>query len=207
MKRDVSDPWESDYVDEKMAKALAHPLRAEILAEVNRGIISPKLFAQRHALEVSNVSYHFRQLERYECVEVVEERKRRGSTEHFYKATRRALFDGRSWDNLPSSVKEVLSGAAFTDVLNAVSDAMATGTFDARGGRFFAWKTTLLDDQGWEEIADIHREAARETVAAAKRAKKRIGESDQPGVPSTYAFLFFESPWLNREPPEDPKVK
>lgn len=202
----MSDPWESDYVDEKLAKALAHPLRRLILAEANRGILSPKQFAQRHAKEVSNVSYHFRQLEKFDCVEVVEEKKRRGSTEHFYKATRRALFDGKSWEELPKSLREEVSGEAFTNVLNAVSDAMATGTFDARDERFLVWNTNPLDEEGWEEIADIYRKAARKTIAAEQRAKKRVQESGEPGIPSTWALLFFESPWPKREPPDVPKA-
>jgi DNA-binding transcriptional ArsR family regulator len=201
--RDVSDPWESDYIDEKIAKAVAHPVRALILAEANKQILSPKQFAQRHELEVSNVSYHFRQLEKYDCVEVVEEKKRRGSTEHFYKATRRALFDGKSWDGLPQSVKEEVSGDTFTNIISAVSDAMLMGTFDARNERFLVWNKTLLDEEGWQEIADIYRGAVRKTMAAEKRATKRVNESDKPGIPSTWAFLFFQSPWMKPEPKDE----
>jgi hypothetical protein len=172
-----------------------------ILAEVNKGVISPKTLAQRHELVVSNVSYHFRKLEELECVEVVAEKKVRGAVEHFYKATRRALFDGKPWDNLPQSVKEEWSGDTFGNILKRVSDAMAMSTFDARNERFLVWNKQLLDEDGWREIADIYRKAARKTVAAEKRARKRVEESGDEGIPSTWAFLFFQSPWL--EPPSD----
>lgn len=195
----MNDPGDSDYIDGKMAKALAHPMRALILAEVNKGILSPKVFAHRHDEDVSNVSYHFRELEKYDLIEVVEEKKVRGAIEHFYKAKRRALFDGSSWNNLPHNVKEDMSGDTFTNILNAVADAMVTGTFDARDERFLVWNTELLDEQGWNEIADIYRKAARKTVAAEKRAKKRVEASDKPGVPSTWVYLFFQSPWLKDE--------
>jgi DNA-binding transcriptional ArsR family regulator len=200
------DPSNSDYVDENMAKALAHPVRVLILAEVNKGMISPKMFADRHDLVLSNVSYHFRQLEKYECVEVVKEQKVRGAVEHLYKATRRALFDGKSWDDLPQSLKEEVSGDCFTNILNAVSEAMAMGTFDARNERFLVWNKQLLDEQGWLEIANIYREAARKTVATEKRARERVEESGEEGVPSTWAFLFFQSPWME-EPPEEQEGK
>ena len=195
------DPSNSDYVDENMAKALAHPVRVLILAEVNKGIISPKMLAERHDLVLSNVSYHFRQLEKLECVEVVEEKKVRGAIEHFYKATRRALFDGKPWDDLPQSVKEEWSGDTFGNILKRVSDAMAMSTFDARNERFLVWNKQLLDEQGWKEIADIYRKAAHKTAAAEKRALKRVEESGEEGIPSTWAFLLFQSPWLE-EPPE-----
>jgi hypothetical protein len=190
------DPSNSDYVDRNMAKALAHPVRVLILAEVNKGVLSPKRFALRHDLVVSNVSYHFRELEKFECVEIVAEKKVRGAVEHFYKATRRALFDGKPWDNLPQSVKEEWSGDTFGNVLKRVSDAMAMGTFDARNERFLVWNKQLLDEDGWEEIAEIYRKAAYKTAAAEKRARKRVEESGEEGIPSTWAFLFFQSPWL-----------
>jgi len=186
-----------------MAKAIAHPIRALILAEANKRILSPKQFAEHHGQEVSNVSYHFRKLEELGCVEVVDERKRRGSTEHFYKAIRRALFDGKSWDNLPQSVKEEVSGDTFTNILNAVSDAMLMGTFDSRNERFLVWDKQPMDEEGWEEVASIYREAAHRTIEAVKRATERVEKSDQPGILSTYAFLFFQSPWMEPERPKD----
>jgi DNA-binding transcriptional ArsR family regulator len=196
-----NDPQNLDYVDESIAKALAHPVRVLILAEANKRILSPKQFADRHDLVVSNVSYHFRQLEKYKCVEVVREKKVRGAIEHFYKATRRALFDGKPWDELPLSVKEDMSGDTFANILKRVSDAMAMGTFDARNERFLVWNKQLLDEEGWREIADIYRTAARKTMAAETRARKRVEESGAEGIPSTWAFLFFQSPWM--EPPAD----
>ncbi|MGN6257434.1 MAG: hypothetical protein ACTHN3_06755 [Solirubrobacterales bacterium] len=198
------DPSNSDYVDRNMAKALAHPIRVLILAEANKGKISPSRLSRRHDLVVSNVSYHFRKLEELGCLEVVEEKKVRGAVEHFYKAIRRALFDGKPWDNLPQSVKEEWSGDTFGNVLKRVSDAMAMGTFDARNERFLVWNKQLLDEQGWKEIADIYRKAAHKTAAAEKRARKRVEESGEEGIPSTWAFLFFQSPWL--EEPEDDEM-
>lgn len=198
------DPSNSDYVDENMAKALAHSVRALILAEANKAVISPKMVAEKHDLVVSNVSYHFRKLEKLECLELVKEEKVRGAVEHFYKATRRALFDGRPWDNLPQSVKEEWSGDTFGNVIKRVADAIALGTFDARNERFLVWSKQLLDEQGWKEIADIYRKAAYKTAAAAKRARKRVEESGEEGIPSTWAFLFFQSPWLE-EPSDDEK--
>jgi DNA-binding transcriptional ArsR family regulator len=195
----VNDPSDSDYIDENMAKALAHPARALILAEINKGILSPKQFALRHDENVSNMSYHFRVLEKYGLIELLEEKKVRGAIEHFYKAKRRALFDGSSWNDLPQNVKEDMSGDTFTNILNAVSDAMLTGTFDARDERFLVWDTQRIDEQGWNEIVGIYRKAALKTIAAAKRAVKRVEASGEPGVPNTYVFLFFQSPWLKDE--------
>lgn len=186
-----------DFVDQKIAKAVAHKDRALMLAELNKvPQLSPKEFADRHGMEVSNVSYHFRRLEEFGCAEVVHEEKKRGSTEHFYRATRRALFDGKAWDDLPLSVKEEMSADTFTNIIGLVADAMRAGTFDARNERFLVRFERLLDEQGWTEVANIYRDAIRKTLKAADRSQNRVEASEDPGagIPSAFAFLFFQFP-------------
>jgi DNA-binding transcriptional ArsR family regulator len=194
-------PWEPDYIDDQLAKAVAHPTRAQILAEANERVMSPNQFARRHDLDVSLVSYHFRQLEKAECIELVAEVPVRGATEHFFKATRRALFDGKAWDNLPETIKNKISGRTVTDLLGAISEAMLEETFDERDDRALAWDKVLLDTKGWEEIETIFRQAIFATLKAAADAEERVAESDEEGMLASWAFLFFKSPF--KEPDSD----
>jgi DNA-binding transcriptional ArsR family regulator len=199
-----ADSGNSDFLDQRIAKAVAHGKRALMLAELNKvAMLSPKEFAERHDMPVSNVSYHFRRLEELGCAEVAREQKVRGSTEHFYRATRRALFDGKAWDDLPLNVKEEMSADTFTNIIGLVADAMRAGTFDARNERFLVRFERLLDEKGWTEIAAIYRDAVHKTMKAADSAQKRVEESKYPGagIPSAFAFLFFQYPW--RKPDED----
>lgn len=198
----MTNPWYSDYIDDQLAKAIAHPIRAQILAEANEKVMSPAQFARRHDLDVSKVAYHFRELaERYDCLELVGEAPVRGSTEHFYKATRRALFDGKSWDNLPETIKNKISGETITHLLDAISEAMLEETFDERDDRSLAWDKVLLDEQGWEEISSIFRECIYRTLNAASQSNARLAESEEEGTLASWAFLFFKSPFNE---PEDP---
>ena len=48
----------------------------------------------------------------------------RDSTQHFYRATKRVLFDGKAWDDLPPSVKARVSSRMFSDFLEVVTAAM-----------------------------------------------------------------------------------
>lgn len=195
-------PWEPDYIDERLAKAIGHPTRAQILAEANERVMSPNQFAKRHDLDVSRVSYHFRQLEKFECLELVAEVPVRGSTEHFYKATRRALFDGKAWDNLPETIKNKISGRTVTDLLGAIAEAMLEETFDERDDRHLAWDKVLLDIQGWEEIEAIFRDAIYRTLKAASDSELRLDKSGEEGTLASWAFLFFKSPF--KEPDAEP---
>ena len=187
--------WNQDYIDRDLAKAIGHPTRAQILAEANERVMSPKQFAQRHDMDVSKVSYHFRQLEKYECLEIVAEVPVRGATEHFYKATRRALFDGQSWDNLPETVRNRISGRTVTDLLGAVSEAMLEETFDERGDRALAWDKVLLDEEAFKQIASIFRDAVYKTMEISEEAKARLEASGEEGMLASWAFLFFKSPF------------
>jgi DNA-binding transcriptional ArsR family regulator len=188
-------PWEPDYIDDELARAIGHPTRAQILAEANERVMSPSQFAKRHELDVSQVAYHFRQLEKYECLEIVAEVPVRGSTEHFYKATRRTLFDGKAWDNLPETIKNKISGRTVTDLLEAISEAMLEETFDERDDRALAWDKVLLDERGWTEIESAFREAIFKTLKAASDAELRLADSGEQGVLASWAFLFFKSPF------------
>lgn len=193
--------WGPDYIDDELARAISHPTRAQILAEANERVMSPSQFAKRHDMDVSAVSYHFRQLEKFECLEVVAEVPVRGSTEHFYKATRRTLFDGKSWDNLPETIKNKISGRTVTDMLEAIAEAMLEETFDECEDRALAWDKVLLDKQGWTEVQAIFREAIFRTLKAASDAELRVEESGAQGMLASWAFMFFKSPF--KEPESD----
>ena len=77
-----------DSVEQIVAKAFAHPLRVQILIILNERVASPNLLAQELDQSLNLVAYHVRVLEKYDCIELVDTKQRRGATEHFYRATR-----------------------------------------------------------------------------------------------------------------------
>jgi DNA-binding transcriptional ArsR family regulator len=81
-------------IDQRLAKALSSPLRAEALALISEGVDSPKLIAEQLDLDVRNVAYHVRVLKKLGCIELAETRPRRGVVEHAYRLTERALGKG-----------------------------------------------------------------------------------------------------------------
>jgi DNA-binding transcriptional ArsR family regulator len=198
----VGNSWFSDYIDDDLAKAISHPTRAQILSDANERIMSPTQFARRHEMDVSNVAYHFKQLaDRYHCLELVAEVSRRGSTEHFYKATRRALFDGKAWEALPETVKNKISGRTVSDLLGAIAQAMLVETFDERDDRILAWDRVLVDERGWQEIANVLNQAMLKTMKVAEAATARLVASEDEAILASWAMMFFKSPF--REPELD----
>lgn len=73
--------------DQRLLKALAHPLRAKALPLFAEGTVSPIQVARRLDVDVSHLAYHIRVLRRLGFIELVETKQRRGALEHFYRAT------------------------------------------------------------------------------------------------------------------------
>jgi DNA-binding transcriptional ArsR family regulator len=121
-------------LDEKLAKAMGHPVRAQIISYLEKhGVSSPKEMAVAGLAEgkLPNVSYHVRILEEYGCIELVEEEAVRGSTAHYYRATTRMLLDIDAWRKLNKGTKKAISIVAVQETIEGISEAMEQDTFDS----------------------------------------------------------------------------
>ena len=67
----------------RIAKALAHPLRAQILQRLGERVSSPGDLADELGAPLGVVSYHVRMLRDYHCVELVRTEPVRGALQHF----------------------------------------------------------------------------------------------------------------------------
>jgi len=200
-----TEPGEIEYVDGTMAKAMAHPLRVQILAALNKRVMSASGFAKTYGEKLQNTSYHFRILKEYGLIEEVESQPVRGSTEHFYAAVKRVLFDGRAWDELPPSVKAQVSARILSDFLEAVATAMDGETFDSSDERMAVWVQQRLDEQGWVEAVAAERELVHKMEDIYRGSKHRLLEAGAPegGMLGTFGVFLFESPPAKQQWPED----
>src|SRR3954469_4187972 len=88
----------------RIAKALAHPLRARILQRLGERVASPAELAVELDASLGVVSYHVRMLHDYAGVELVRTEPRRGALQHFYRATARPNLDAEQWRTLPAGL-------------------------------------------------------------------------------------------------------
>jgi DNA-binding transcriptional ArsR family regulator len=110
----------------RIAKALAHPLRARILQRLGERVASPGDLALELGAPLGVVSYHVRMLRDYDCVELVRTEPRRGAL-HFYRATARPTLDEDQWKTLPSILRKELSGETLAGIHRPQRHAAATG--------------------------------------------------------------------------------
>jgi DNA-binding transcriptional ArsR family regulator len=138
-----------------MAKALAHPLRVQLLAGLNEGVASPNELAKKLGEPLTNVSYHVRMLHDLGCIELVETEPRRGALEHYYRAIVRPFFGDRDWKRLPKNARGSISDAVLQLVWEDSAEAIKTGLFDEREDRHLSRSVLCVDEQGWEELNEL----------------------------------------------------
>ena len=104
----MSTKIERQKTTQNRIKAMNHPLRAALLRILVERTSSPAEMARELDEDLSNVSYHTKQLVGFECAELISTRPVRGALEHFYRATERHLVDTAEWDDLDPMMAENL---------------------------------------------------------------------------------------------------
>lgn len=168
-------------VDSRLAKALAHPLRVQLLAALNEGVASPNELAKRLGEPLTNVSYHVRMLHDLGTIELVKTEPRRGALEHYYRAVVRPFFADKDWKKLPRNARGSISDAVLQLIWEDTAEAIKAGQFDEREDRHLSRSVLLVDDEGWEDLQDLLAETLDRAMAiqadSVSRASKDGGET------------------------------
>ncbi|MCW2989397.1 MAG: transcriptional regulator, ArsR family, partial [Solirubrobacterales bacterium] len=194
-------------IDQRLVRALGHPVRVQALIILNERIASPNEISKELDQTVGHVSYHIKVLKECECIELVDTAPRRGAMEHYYRATDRAFLDASEWASLPSSIRPGLSASLLQTIMNDASDALMSGTFDKRIDRHLSWTPMLVDEQGWEELKTGLEEFLERIFDTQASSAERLAAEDAPGIPVTVAMMCFEALMSNERKVAPPKKK
>lgn len=183
-----------EIVDQRLVKALGHPLRVEILSILNERVASPNQLAQELGEGLSQVSYHVKVLKEYECVELVKTEPRRGAVEHFYRGIERYFLDDANWRQLPKSLQGSISATALEVIVEGSVEAMKNGTFDARDDRHVSWTPLIVDEEGWRDLTSLLAGTLEQVLDIQAQSAGRLAETRAEGIPANVAVLGFEAP-------------
>lgn len=186
----------------RLSKVFADEICLRIVAELNLRAMSVPQFHREFSTEMGGISVdsvrtRFRKLIELGWltkVGVNSGEGRRGPSEHLYRATEPAIFDSKTWAEVPGSIKAHYSWRTFDQLTEQVKQAMEAGTFDARDDRHLTWLLLRLDQQGWEtviaELAAVFACIFEEQASA----KQRLSKSGEAPIRMTVALAGFESP-------------
>lgn len=180
-------------VDQRIVRAMGHPVRLQALVILNERVASPNEIAKELGESVGHVSYHIKVLKECECIELVDTAPRRGAMEHYYRATDRAFVNSDEWGTLPASIRPGISASAIDTTFKDVSEALLKGTFDKRVDRHLSWTPMLLDEQGWKDLQVGLDEMLERVFEIQSESAERLVAEDAPGIPVSVAMLGFEA--------------
>lgn len=175
-------------------KAMSHPLRASILRILTERTASPAEMARELDEELSNVSYHTKQLVEFECAELVSTRPVRGALEHFYRATERHLIDTEEWDELEPLVAEDLVCEFMQKILDDFVVSARAGIIGADADFHLARTLLVLDEEGLKEALEAHERARLEIVEIEARSAARMVKSGEDGTHVSNGQALFKLP-------------
>jgi DNA-binding transcriptional ArsR family regulator len=177
-----------------MAKALAHPLRVQLLSALNEGVASPNELAKRLNEPLTNVSYHVRMLHDLGCIELVETEPRRGALEHYYRAIMRPFFGDRDWKRLPKNARGSISDAVLQLVWDDAAEAIKTGQFDDRENRHLSRSVLCVDQQGWDELNELLVETLDRAMQIQADSASRAAKEETDRFSANLVMLTHPTP-------------
>jgi DNA-binding transcriptional ArsR family regulator len=178
----------------KLAMALSHPTRVRILMAMNTPArrMSPKHFSDEARVPISDVSYHFRRLQKLGFVTVVDEVPVRGAMQHFYEPVKRALAWTKETESLPPGINDRFAATALRGFFEEAGGSIDAGNFSARPDRHLSWDKMWVDEQGWHKLIALWSS----TLAQAMEIEEECAERRQDGASGfymSYLLAAFES--------------
>jgi DNA-binding transcriptional ArsR family regulator len=181
--------------DPRLVKALAHPLRINILRVLQSRVASPSDIATELSAPLGNVSYHVRVLERAGLLKLERTRQRRGAIEHYYRAVGPVQITDRAWAQMPDIVKDAMLSGTLDQAVQYVGAAVSMGGFD-REDAHVSRRPMTLDEQGFADLAAAVKALLDRSYEIETESRRRLAASDHENgeVSSGLVMMLFEAP-------------
>jgi hypothetical protein len=183
---------DGETIDQDLVRAVAHPIRVQILEALQGRAASPTELAKELNESLGVVSYHTNALVEVDCLQLVSTRPKRGTIEHFYTARPRSFIGHQDWRKVPLSVRGGVTDEALRTFVAKVGAALDADTIDSREDTTLNWMPITVDERGWRETAEILDRALQELMRVAAASRDRLGGED--GIPVVTAMAAFEAP-------------
>ncbi|HEX6152906.1 MAG TPA: winged helix-turn-helix domain-containing protein [Solirubrobacterales bacterium] len=168
-------PGPAAVLDQRLAKALAHPTRVHILSILNEGPSSPSKIAKRlNGVSLNLTAHHIKVLRDLGCVELVKEVTHGGRTEHIYRATKRQHFTPAEWEEVEPHARPPITVSILRLISEDVGKSLASGKFDELPDNHLSRSPLDVDQEGWAEIVSILNRALDEVLEVNVRSAERV---------------------------------
>ncbi len=126
-------------------------------------------------------------------IELVRTERRRGATEHFYRATMPGDIEDDQWEHLPEGLRRVLVRRLLEDLWRDATDALPRGGMDAATAHV-SRSFMRLDDDGREALAALLRSTLLEAEQIAAASRTRGDDAAGPVELIVLSFVPVSAP-------------
>ncbi len=185
----------SGAIEQNIVKALAHPLRVQLLTVLNDRVASPNELRKLLEEGLSQVSYHIKVLKDFEMIEMVKTEPRRGAVEHFYASKSKVLVPSWVAKAWPKSARDGVAGTILEQIEVDLVESINAGLFNDRPDHVVARDPRTLDGKGREDAEVLAAEFFEQYEKIGVEADKRLknGEGDGERIQSSAVLLVFTS--------------
>lgn len=182
-------------LNQRLMKALAHPLRVTILDLMNDREWSPRELERETGEGLSQVSYHVKVLFDFDLIELTRTAPRRGAVEHYYRAVERAFVPSGMANAIPKSAQQIIGNGILEKIDKDISASLKSGKFYERDDWHTSWTPVDLDDQGCRDAEKLADEFVEGMLKLSAESANRRAEREDGGQHrwTTAAVLVFGS--------------
>jgi len=164
-------------------KMMGNPLRTRIIMALGNREASPKELSEILDEDFQRICTQIRYLKRNGFIEQVDEDRRKGGVQHFYKAVVRPRVEADEWEHLPDFARRSNSAAILQVIVGDLHAALLSGDFDAHRHRALLQKPMVVDEQGMREADESALRHLDELERIEAESAARRIESEEPGIP------------------------
>ena len=176
-----------------LVRALAHPLRHQILGILQERRASPRELSEELRAPLGNVSYHVRILADLKLIKLVKKTPRRGAIEHHYEGVKGTEVTDETWSTTPPIVKQAMVGSTLAEIGRSVSGSAAAGGFE-RADAHLTRTRLKLDERGWKELGDAFMRLLERAERIQEQSSERLKRADHQGeMDATMVMMLFET--------------
>lgn len=179
-------------IDQRLLKALAHPVRVHILDILSEGPSSPSRMHKRmENISLKMVSRHVRFLQNVGCVELIDVINDRGGKEHIYKATERQFINKEEWEAIEPRFRAPITATLLRVISEDLDKALLDGKFDELPDNHLSRSPLELDKEGWSEVVAALAQALDRVLDAHDKSVERAENSDEELMAARVVIMQF----------------
>jgi AcrR family transcriptional regulator len=169
---------------------------SKVLASLNQGEASVEMISRRVGFSEEEVRDRISNLERAGWV-VPSKRNAEGeaSADALYRVVT-DWIEHDTWSKMSLSERKEISALVVELATGEIARAIAQGTFDARVDRHLSRLPMVVDEQGWQQLMEVHAQALHAAIAIQAESAERLNRSGEPGITANSIQAMFEAPDL-----------